>query len=199
MKPEKENTFALFSEIDRALLEEFHDPDVREVYCEEFLNAKIATQIKVLREQRGWTQEQLAEHAQMKQERVAVLENINYESWTLNVLRRFAKAYDLTLDLEFKEFGEFLKGLDNFSREAFEKRSFQKDPVFQKGSAANVFRSDKFAKEKVSNPDSKAYSLPMIVEVTSVSGSSAAPAMTRAKKATVGTQEDVFTVASEAA
>lgn len=198
MKPEKETTSVLFNEIDRALLEEFHDPDVREIYCDEFLNTKIATQIKVLREQRKWTQEELAEHAEMKQERVAVLENVNYESWTLNILRRFAKAYDLTIDFEFKEFGEFLKEFEKFGREKFEKRSFKDDPVFKK-KAANVLGSEKFAKEKIPNPDSRAYSLPMISEVISVSGGSNTSATSDVKKVPEVRDGEAFTVVSEAA
>ena len=88
-------------------------------------------QIKVLREQREWTQEELADRAKMKQERVALLENVNYESWTLSVLRRFARAFDLRLDVEFKDFGSFFEDFANFGQESLERDSFKDDKVFQ--------------------------------------------------------------------
>ena len=164
-KQEKLSTSDSSDEIATSLINDFHDPDVREVYSDEFINMKIATQIKVLREQREWTQEQLALFAEMKQERVAVLENVNYESWTLNVLRRFAKAFDLVVDVEFKEFGEFLTVFEQFGREYLQKRPFKDDPAFKKNSS-NVVSSDKFAKEKISNPvnrSSGAVTLPGIL------------------------------------
>lgn len=144
-QPEKSSTQALSSDIANRLIEDFRDPDVREIYADEFINMKIATQIKVLREQREWTQEQLALLAEMKQERVAVLENVNYESWTLNVLRRFAKAFDLVVDVEFKEFGDLLNTFDQFGRESLQKRSFKDDPVFKRKTKDNVrpFPSDR--------------------------------------------------------
>ena len=131
MKNEELRTSDSLNEIKTSLLEEFHDPEYREVYTDEFLNSKIATQIKVLREQRKWTQEELGDRAEMKQERIAVLENVNYESWTLSVLRRFAKAFDLRLDVEFKEFGSFFEDFANFGRESLERDSFDEDRVFQ--------------------------------------------------------------------
>ena len=169
VKQEKQNTNDLSNDIAVSLIDDFHDPDVREVYADEFINMKIATQIKVLRQQREWNQEQLAFFAEMKQERVAVLENVNYESWTLNVLRRFAKAFDLVVDVEFKEFGEFLTIFKQYGRESLQRRPFKDDPVFKK-SNANILRSNKFPrKEDVTYAETRGYSLPMIVEVPSLS------------------------------
>ena len=132
MKIEKLNTLDSHKGIEANLLEDFHDPDFREVYADEFLNAKIATQIKVLREQRGMTQAQLAELAEMKQERISVLEDVNYESWTLNVLRRLAKAFDLRISVEFKDFGSFFEEFATFGRKTLERKSFNEDGVFKK-------------------------------------------------------------------
>ena len=118
-------------ELIKRLKEEFKDKETRHVYCDEFLNASIATQIKVLREQRNWTQSQLAERTGMKQSRIVVLEDVNYSSWNINVLRRLAEAYDLTLTIKFESFGEKLAAIESFSKEALEKPSFDDDPIFQ--------------------------------------------------------------------
>lgn len=165
---EKQSTQASSGEITNRLISDFNDPDVREVYSDEFINMKIATQIKVLREQREWTQEQLAVFAEMKQERVAVLENVNYESWTLNVLRRFAKAFDLVVDVEFKEFGEFLNIFDQFGRESLQKRPFKDDPAFKKQTENKTFTSPKFATEPVTQHAPLSHTLPFLIGLPSL-------------------------------
>ncbi len=110
--------------------EEFKDKETRDIYADDFLNTFIATQIKVLREKRGWTQAVLAEKAGMKQERISVLEDVNHEAWTANVLKRLAKAFDLRLSIKFETFGSFLSEFENFSREALERSSFDDDLEF---------------------------------------------------------------------
>lgn len=139
MKAEKHHTLDLPNVIEDDLIVDFQDPEYREAYVEELVNTKIATQIKVLREQRDWSQEELGTRSDnMRQERVSVLEDVNYEAWTLSVLRRFARAYDLVVDVEFKEYGEFLKEFDSFGRPRLEKRSFRDDPAFKMASKDNV-------------------------------------------------------------
>lgn len=113
------------------LEEEFKDKEVRDVYCGEFLNSSIATQIKVLREQRSLTQADLAELAGMKQSRIATIEDVNYSSWSINTLRRIAEAFDLALTVQFDSFGYKLFDIVNLSRESLERPSFNDDPVFQ--------------------------------------------------------------------
>jgi transcriptional regulator with XRE-family HTH domain len=94
----------------------FRDKDYAHAYVDEFLNIYIATQIKVLREQRGWTQKQLAERVGMKQERISLLENANYEAWSIKTLKKLAGAFDLVLSVSFEEFGNRIKLIDDFDR-----------------------------------------------------------------------------------
>lgn len=119
------------SELIERLREEFQDEDARHIYAEDLLNTYIATQIKVLREKAGWTQAELAERAGMKQERISVLEDVNYSSWTANVLKRIAKAFDLRLSIKIESFGSYLEDLENFNRESLKRPSFKDDPAFQ--------------------------------------------------------------------
>ncbi len=112
------------------LWKSFQDKEYRQIYAEGFSDSKIATQIKVLREQRGWTQAQLAETAGMKQSRIAALEDVNYSSWSIRTLRRLAQAFDLWLDVEFKEFSAVWPQLRDFSQESLTKHSFTDDPIF---------------------------------------------------------------------
>src|SRR5215467_11540519 len=111
--PKKEG--ARMNELIESLRTEFHDEETRHIYAEDLLNSYIATQIKVLREKEGWTQSELAERAGMKQERISVLEDVNYSSWTASVLRRIAKAYDLRLSIKFESFGSYMDEFENFN------------------------------------------------------------------------------------
>lgn len=128
----------LNNELIENFIEEFQDEETRHIYTEEFLNSKIATQIKALREQRGWTQSELAEKAGMKQERISALEDVNYSAWTLNVLRRLAKAFDLRIDLNFADFGSFLNEFANFNRNSLERKSFKDDIAFKSKETKNT-------------------------------------------------------------
>jgi len=113
------------------LRHEFQDKEYRQAYADEFLNASIATQIKVLREQHPWTQEELAEKAGMKQSRISILENVNYSAWSLTTLKRLAEAFDVTLKVSFESYSARLLDIQRFGRESLERFSFDEDPVFQ--------------------------------------------------------------------
>lgn len=114
-------------ELNDILIEEFLDKEYAHSYVDEFLNLKIATAIKVLREQREWTQEQLADESGMKQSRVSLLENVNYSSWSLSTLKKLAWAFDLTLDVDFKEFSERIFDISNLNKETLERASRLED------------------------------------------------------------------------
>lgn len=122
------------NELRNSLLVEFKDKEFRDVYCGEFLNTSLATQIKVLREQRGLTQMELADVAKMKQSRIAALEDVNYASWTISTLKKLARAFDLALTVRFDSFGCKLDELLSFSRRALERTSFEYDPAFKDSS-----------------------------------------------------------------
>lgn len=112
----------------------FNNKEYRHAYVDEFLNVSIATQIKVLREQRNWTQTELANRVNppMKQTRISIMENVNYSSWSVKTLRKLAEAFDLTLRVSFESFGYRIKEIEQFNRESLERLSFEHDPVFAK-------------------------------------------------------------------
>ena len=115
--------------VDR-LKKDFSDPEYRHIYDEGFLNSSIATQIKVLREERNWTQALLADSSGMNQSRVSELEDVNFNSWTIRTLRKLARAYDLRLKISFEEFGTLLHDFRNLNRAGLTRRSFASDPEF---------------------------------------------------------------------
>ena len=72
------------------LWREFADAEYRHSYAEDHLNTSIATQIRVLREDRSMKQSELAEKSNTQQSVISRVENVNYESWSIKTLKRLA-------------------------------------------------------------------------------------------------------------
>ena len=112
------------------LKSDFQDTETRHVYVDEFLNYSLATQIQVLREQRRWSPQYLAETANLSCSNVEDLEDVSYSSWAIDSLKRLARVFDVVLKVSFVSFGERLKDIDQLSRESLECLPFDNDPVF---------------------------------------------------------------------
>ena len=138
--------------IDR-LRTEFQDEEYRHSYAEECVNTMIATQIKVLREQREMTQGELAEKTGMKQPRIPLLEDSSYSNWSLNTLKRFARAFDVAISVKFEAFSDIILDFESMSRETLQRPAFFNDPLF---SAANVRTSRRFRRSRTQNDAHKA-------------------------------------------
>ncbi len=119
------------SKLIEKLFRAFKSKEYAHGYVEEFLNANIATQIKVLREQKGWTQKELASITGMEQSRISLLENVNYDKWSISTLKKLAEAFDVTLNVSFENFTTKIREIENFSRESLERKSRMDDLTFQ--------------------------------------------------------------------
>jgi transcriptional regulator with XRE-family HTH domain len=118
------------SELTEQLRNELKDREYREGYDEALLDHRIATQIRVIREQRALTQSQLAEAAEMKQSRISAMEDEDYGSWSVNTLRRIAYALGVRLKVEFVEWGDILTEVETSDRAHLQRRRFEDDPAF---------------------------------------------------------------------
>jgi transcriptional regulator with XRE-family HTH domain len=118
------------SEYPRTLREELDDEEYRYAYAEDYLNTHIAAQIRVLREQRGMTQQDLADKIGTKQAGVSRLENVNYSSWKTQTLKRIARALGVGLSISFETFGTLLEEAAGFGRGSLERPEFANDPAF---------------------------------------------------------------------
>ena len=119
------------SESRNTLKKEFLDPEYRQAYAEDFLNTLIATQIRVLRDQRELTQEEFGELIGTQQAGVSRLENVNYSSWKTETLRKIARALKVRLKITFEDFTTLLDDAESFSRENLQRVAFEQDPTFQ--------------------------------------------------------------------
>ncbi len=114
----------------RDLREEFRDPEYRQAYADDYLNTYIATQIQVLREQRGLSQEELANLIGTKQPGVSRLENVNHSSWKTDTLRKIAHALDVRLKISFETYGDLLFEVNSFGRKVLQRPDFTSDYAF---------------------------------------------------------------------
>lgn len=133
-------------EIINSLRKKLRDPEYSEGYAESFLNAYIATQIKVLREQRVKTQAELAEQIGTTQAGISRLENVNYSSWSIRTLIKLARAFNVRLHVSFEPYGTLPNEVVNFSRESLERVKREDDqglserlvPIHEKSLAPRV-------------------------------------------------------------
>ena len=95
--------------------EKFRRKEYRDAFIEAFVDTLIATQIKTLREKRELTQAKLAELIDTGQSRISAIENVNYSNWSVNTLRKVARAFDVALIVKFASFGEALKESDSLA------------------------------------------------------------------------------------
>lgn len=84
------------------------DRDYRREFAEENISTGLAFQIRLLRESRGWTQEELAQRTGQAQASISRLENPNYGRHSLTTLKRLAAAFDVAMAVRFVAFSELV-------------------------------------------------------------------------------------------
>lgn len=115
-------------DIERALRVELLDPEYSEGYAESFLNSYVATQIKVIREQRKMTQAELANEIGTTQAGISRIENVNYSSWSIRTLIKLARAFKVRLKVSFEPYGTLPEEAVRFDRESLERPRREDDP-----------------------------------------------------------------------
>jgi transcriptional regulator with XRE-family HTH domain len=80
--------------------------------------ARIAVRIYNLRRKFGWTQAKLAEQAGMKQARISLLEQADYENFSFNTVKRIATAFNVAVIVDFVSFTDFLKWRDEIDTDS---------------------------------------------------------------------------------
>jgi len=116
------------SDISDSLRPELRDPEYSEGYAESFLNSYIATQIKVIREQRGMKQADLAKEMGTTQTAISRIENVNYSAWNIKTLKKLARAFRVRLRVSFETYGTLPHEVETFGREELQRAAREEDP-----------------------------------------------------------------------
>ncbi len=112
-----------------SLLRRLRDKTFRAEFVGSRVAAAIAAQVYNLRKRKDWTQEQLARAAGMKQARISIIEQADYENFTLTTLKRLAAAFDVGLIVEFVSFPRFLRWTESVSGDDLTALSFSEAQV----------------------------------------------------------------------
>jgi transcriptional regulator with XRE-family HTH domain len=120
-------------DIAETLRHELQQPEFSEGYAESFLDAYIATQIKVLRQKNEWTQTKLAEEIKTAQTVISRIENVNYSAWNIRTLKKLARAFRLRLKVSFETYGSLIEDVESFSRQALDRFPRERDPILLYG------------------------------------------------------------------
>jgi len=114
----------------KRLLAELEDKEYRDAYVSSSIDVGIAFQIRALREQVPWTQAELAEKVNMKQERISVLENPS-RSPTISTLKRLANTFDVGLMIRFVPISDLVEWELNLSSGSLKVPGYKDDSYFK--------------------------------------------------------------------
>ncbi len=93
------------------------DKEYRDIVVSEEIDTGLPFQIRAMRQDRGWSQKELAERLGMTQEGVSRLESLSYGKFTIATLKRLASAFDVALAARFIPFSLLVDWTANFSPE----------------------------------------------------------------------------------
>ena len=102
-------------------------PGAKEAFVEAELINGLAHQIRILREQRGWTQKELAKRVSTSQNTISRLENPSYGRYTFRTLLGLSKAFDVALFVRYLPFSKFLEMTRDTRPERFEASSYDEE------------------------------------------------------------------------
>ena len=117
------------SDLVKSLRESFRDPDYAEIYSDSFLDMYLASQIKVLREQRGLSQKEMGERIGTTQGGVSRIEDAEYSGWSVKTLKKIASALRVRLRISMEEFGTLPDQVVSMSQQSLMRAAHENDPA----------------------------------------------------------------------
>lgn len=97
----------------------------RDAYVEAELVNGLAHQIRIIRQQRGWSQKELAKRVGTTQTTISRLEDPSYGKYSIRTLLALGKVFDVALFVRYMQFSQFMPATwdtrpDHFRANAFE-------------------------------------------------------------------------------
>jgi transcriptional regulator with XRE-family HTH domain len=116
------------------LRDEFTTEASRYAYADAVTNTFLTAQIKTLQEERGLTQEKLAELVGTQQSGISRWLNTGFATCKIESLRKFSKAFGVRLRVSFEEFGTLPADVHGFTKERLAPKKFEDDLSFREAS-----------------------------------------------------------------
>jgi len=104
---------------------EWHDQEYRQAYMGAAIDQGIAWQVRVNREERGWTQAELAKLVGTGQSAISKLEDPESGDVRLSTLRKVANAFDCALIVRLASYSELANLSENLSPDRLYASSFE--------------------------------------------------------------------------
>lgn len=117
------------SSISKKLVEKLHRKAYRAAYVGEHVRRGIASQIRAMRDQRGWNQGKLSQELGKPQSVVSRLEDPGYGKLTVQTLLEVAATFDVALQIRFVPYSTFLQQTRDVSSRSMQVVSFSDDFV----------------------------------------------------------------------
>jgi transcriptional regulator with XRE-family HTH domain len=118
--------------INSSLVSELRQKAYRAAYVISHIRIGIPFQIRSLRMQRGWNQEEFAKQLGMSQPRISEMERPGARRPNIETLLRIAEALDVALQVRFVPFSELVEWSESFNPDAFSVPSFDDEIAQQK-------------------------------------------------------------------
>jgi transcriptional regulator with XRE-family HTH domain len=126
------------SSISKKLMEKLGRKAYRAAYVGEHVRRGIATQIRAMRDQRGWNQGKLSSELGKPQSVVSRLEDPSYGKVTVQTLLEVAATFDVALQIRFVPFSSFLQQTRDVSTHSMRVVSFSDDSFTSRSSSRAI-------------------------------------------------------------
>lgn len=134
----------------RSLWGKLRSKAYRDAFVDSAIGNAISAQIFALRTKQELSQAELADRCGMKQERISVMENPDYQNFSLKTLKRLAAAFDVALLVRFVPYSELVRWRENETNESLAVATYEEDaarekqesriPPYRKGSQESAGR-----------------------------------------------------------
>lgn len=121
-------------------LNRLHKKEFRDAYVRSHLTQGLPYQIRALRMQRGWSQQDLANKLGLKrQSAIARIEDPSYGKLSISTLLNLSSVFDVALNIKFVSFGKFLADKEDLSPKNLAAESFESElPKLMEDSEQNA-------------------------------------------------------------
>lgn len=116
-------------------------PRLRNAYVNAEVSTALAHQIRVIRQQRGWSQKELARRLGSTQAAVSRLEDPSYGRLTLQTMLQLSQVFDTGLQVRFVSMVDMLRKTWRPSREALKVEAFE-DEAQHVGFVSTISKAD---------------------------------------------------------
>jgi transcriptional regulator with XRE-family HTH domain len=115
--------------ISKKFATEMNEKEMRDAYLSAQTRTYVAYQIRTIRAQRGWSQEQFAEKLHTSQSAVSRMEDRQYGKQNLHTLLEVAASFNCGLVVRFVRYADFVKDTSNLSPDHLRVAEFDFDSL----------------------------------------------------------------------